>query len=71
PQLSNINTLNTNLIDKELLINEYKNDSYFEPIYQALISKENKPQARNFELHDELIYLRSEKRLAILNNKEL
>src|SRR6185295_3717296 len=71
PQLSNINTLNTNLIDKELLINEYKNDSYFEPIYQALTSKENKPQARNFELHDELIYLRSGKRLAIPNNKEL
>ena len=70
-QLSNINTFNTNLINKELLINEYKNDSYFEPIYQALTSKENKPQARNFELHDELIYLRSGKRLAIPNNKEL
>jgi transposase InsO family protein len=71
PQLSNINTFNTNLIDKELIINEYKNDSYFEPIYQTLTSKENKPQARNFELHDDLIYLRSGKRLAIPNNKEL
>ncbi|CAG8666477.1 4062_t:CDS:1, partial [Diversispora eburnea] len=34
PQLSNINTLNTNLINKELLINEHKNDSYFEPIFK-------------------------------------
>src|SRR5579884_4042722 len=74
--LANISVIIINLVDKEALIKKYQEDKYFAEIYEVLknfksANPKQQTKVKNFELKDELLYLKNTSHLAIPSDKNL
>ena len=74
PHLANITTISITIDDK-VLQKGYQEDEYFAPIYDILklenVDEKQKAKAKHFELHQDRLYLKEGKQLAIPKVKVL